>query len=428
MTPNDAAKENRSDNANVVFALIAAAVLSGILVHFYPVLPVRFVKLVLYLPLLLGYSGIAAYTAFFTGKGSERRLLLFWLLAGVYLFAVGLLRWQLVTDQSAQSVFINQDVRYFMYAGCGIILSNKCFRPQVLRLLTFIGVLSALFGVIALWNMNLELALLQDRLQLWSLPYYFWWLSGSCFAMNYAWMRMSGRNRLAGLGAFLAYAVCGALFLKKAVIVNAVLLLFLCELLASSRRRSMTRRLVSGALLLGLAAAFIWLLAESVPLLSGLIQSYSARMAQVTSSYDRYLELQNYLRQAGMTELLFGKGFGCYALLPGLYTQGYYLANALHIGYMDIYYVGGIPYSLLWLGILIGILKRLRLRSTMDAFEAACLATSVLLLFSLLFELSRGIVITPVFHFLALGTVLGRKTSESRNETRENLLQRETLL
>jgi hypothetical protein len=428
MIPNDAVNAKRRDHANVVFALIAAAVVSGILVHFYPVLPERYVKPVLYLPLLLGYSGIAAYAAFFTGKGSERRLLTVWLLAGVYLFAVGLLRWQLVTDQSAQSLLINQDLRYFMYAGCGIILSNKSFRPQVLRLIAGIGVLSVVFGILALWNMNLDLALLQDRLQLWSLPYYFWWLSGSCFAINYAYMRTSGRNRLAGLGAFLVYAVCGALFLKKAVIVNAILLLFLCELMTAGRRHGWARRLLSGSLLLAFIAALIWLLAEAVPLIAGLIQTYAERLERATSSYDRYLELQNYLRQAGITERLFGQGFGSYALLPGLYTQGYYLANALHIGYMDIYYVGGIPYSLLWLGMFVGILRRLRLRSTLDAFEAACLVTSVLLLFSLLFELSRGIVITPVFHFLALGTVLGRKTSESGYERHENLLQRETLL
>lgn len=415
----------RDDHAGLVFALIALSVLLGILVNFYTELPPVLVRLVLYLPLLFGYAGIAAYIALFRGKSRERYLLRIWVLAGAYLVAVGLLRFQLFTDPNFQSSFLNQDLRYFMYAGCGVILSNPRFRGYMVRLLAFIGALSVVFGLLALRMMNLDLIYLQARLQVWSLPYYFWWLSGNCYAFNYAWMRMSGRNKAVGMGAFLAYTVCGALFLKKVVIANALMMILVCEWLAPKRRgtRGLVRGAVSGIVLLGFLSLLIFLLSQTVGLIAELVDFFRVRIEQAADSYDRFVELKFYFAQADVSEVLFGKGFGNYAYLPAQYRSGTYLANALHIGFADVLYVGGIPYCILWLGILFGVIRRIPARRSMDSFETTCLAVSLLTFCSMLYELSRGILIGPVFYFTAISTVLclppsGRRTEESH----ENLL------
>jgi hypothetical protein len=120
-------------------------------------------------------------------------------------------------------------------------------------------------------------------------------------------------------------------------------------------------------------------------------------------------------------------GYGNYAYLSSIYGTGIYQAMTMHIGYLDILYVGGIPYCLLWLAIIFGVIRRIRLQKNMDAYETACLVASVLILFSLLFELARGMLVGSFFQYTALSTVLCLRPSEKRNgETHENLLQRET--
>ena len=417
-----------NNHAGLVFSLIAISVLLGIAVHFYMELQ-QFLLPLMALPLVFGYAGIAAYAMFFTDKRRERRLMVIWFFAGVYLIAAGLLRWNMFSDARYMSVFINQDLRYFMYAGCGIILSNPVFRARLLRLLRFAGVLSVIFGVLSLTDMNLDMAMLRNRLQVWSLPYYFWWLSVSCYALCYAVARMTGKNKLSGLGALLAYSVCGVLFLKKAVIVNTVLLLVICELLfsGSSGRRGALKRIAAAAACVALIAVVIWLLTESVPLISNLVRSFQTRLALAETANDRFYEVTLYFSRADWSDIVFGKGYGNYVTLPTMYGTGEYLVNALHIGYMDILYVGGIPYCILWLGIVAGVLRHIREVGLLEPYERACLAASALLLCSLMFELSRGMLVGAFFQYTALGTVLCLRPSRERNgDANEDLLQRET--
>ncbi len=362
---------------------------TGIALHFAGILP-ESIKYVLYgISLVFGFLAIlVGYSICFNKK--VKMYLGLWILFIIYLSIVGAFKSDFYSQGTSINIFLSQDLRFVMYVGVGILFADGVFFDNYIEIMKKIAFVSIIMGFFALANYNFSYAVASEgqRLGLWSLPYYLWWASGSVFAFMYPYSHITGKNKVLGYGSFMAYATLGLLFIKRASMVNSILIIIVSELFCNTRGNkknqfAIFKIIISLLIILGIAYAIPY----SRALLSAMIDRFGSQGGAL--EYDRAREAQAVFAVLNSSDVFFGQGIGHY-------VQGERLINALHTGLYNLVYKGGVLFVLMFVYFVIKTIKNVITNRSLSATESICLCTSVSYLCSMFYEASWSYTIYMV--------------------------------
>jgi len=334
------------DRLDIIRINISISVLAGLVCNFAGVLPDS-IKYPFYaISILFGYATIF-FSLMYNAVNSKTKLYLAsWMFVVMYMIIVGVVR--ISNDKSSFDLgnFLAQDIRYVMYFGIGIILSDKRYFSFFNSLVICLGFLSIIFGIIAIANYRFDYSaiLLGSREGIWTISYILWWLSGDVFQYLYPYARIVQKQKVIGYGSLFTYFFFGLLFLKRSSLINSIFIVVITEVVRgktgyAEKENPENRR--EGFGFFGLICILlIALILIKIPYTSVLIQQLILRFSSQGGfmEYDRAMEARGYFDSVGLMRTIVGEGIGSY------YTT-YRKINALHTGMYNTYYKGGIIYS-----------------------------------------------------------------------------------
>lgn len=391
---------------DMIKLLFFVAIVSGIIFHFNSLMPSAFAKLTMYISIISGYGGILLFILFYKGDKRNNSLFYPWICIVIYMAVVGYINSNGFAGATSKYWLFTQDIRYVMYFLMAIICTYRKFSEYMEFILKFICLMAVILGIVGLLNYNFNDTLIAQRNGIWSLPYYCWWLSTTCFAYGFAHAYITGKDKIIGYGSFFVYIVLGLLFLKRSVLVNGIVIILISSALKNKVNYGNNidhilknvRNIILGLFILICVYKIMMLNPYFNQVLQQLLLRFGSE--QNYENLDRTIESTLYFQSASMTEIIMGQGLGSYVVLEVPMTI---VVNALHIGLANIVYKGGIFYSLFYLCIFIGVIKKVFNDKNMSEKSLVCLCVSLSLFISLLYEMSWTftILIFPFGYCLA---------------------------
>jgi len=297
------------------------------------------------------------------------------------------------------SWLISQDIRYLMYFTLGIILSRKNFISFYHRTMQYLGILAIIFGFVAIFLYPFQFSSLElgARLGIWDVPYYLWWLSASVFAYNYSYSRMTNKSRVIGYGCFLVYLIFGLLFLKRSSLINCLFLLVFPFIMKRNLQKISLKKVLLFSLLI-MFCVLLFILFKDIILESNIFKYISVAVDQLInrfeidsfSTYDRARETSNFFEKSSMLDIILGYGIGNYLVYDG------FLYNALHTGWSNLFYKGGIFYFGFWVYLFINFIILFYKKRKLSDYMLACLMVGFSASLSMLYEFSWTYTILPI--------------------------------
>lgn len=375
------------------FGLITLSLVLSLLYQtFHMAVVLRYMILVDAFIVLIGTLGCALFLSSHSLKGYSKWFL--WLI--LYFIIVGLLYGDNIMRGMNLNIVLSQDLRYvLLFLVGGIFAYNSDTMTLFHRLMKWLAIISILFGILGLFSFSFVETVIADREGTWTMSYYYWWASCACFSYWGYYSLFTKKNRILGIGVLLVYLVLGALFVKRASLVNGVVLIVVYVFL---NRKNIASSFLRVALV---SVAFVVLIYAIAPnLINSLTETYTSRFeeAQDIESFNRNQEAMAYLEQASIMQLVLGNGIGHYPeIVNNRYTyQRESQVNALHSGWANIIYKGGFIYALFYIALLISVLGKCFNSKELNPYQLVCLGVSVSSFVSLLYEGSWTYAITPV--------------------------------
>ena len=405
---------------SVYFSVIA--IYSGLITNFAGLMsdPLKYIFYTV--SLVFGYSAI--YIALLCGVNkSIKKYLTGWSLIIIYLLIVGAIRSDFFTNGFNIGTFLAQDLRFLMYVGIGILMADSPRIRYFQKTIHTIAYLSVIFGIIALANFNFDYAMASEgaRLGIWSLPYYLWWASGSVYAYMYPYCRLSGKDKVVGIGSFITYLVLGLIFIKRAVVVNSVITIALTEIFIGYEKKQKHRGRLSATIKIILTIAVLLGIGMAIPYTRVLLISMAKRFFSQGNlfEYDRAQEAADYFRGASISELIFGQGIGHYVVT---YSE----LNGLHIGVYNLVYKGGIFLLFVYIYIFLRIIRLFLQRKEMQKNQLVWLTVAVSYVVCMVYEGTWSYTIymlqyvTPIVCLLAYGRTNNDKNTQLQHVNKFN--------
>ena len=329
-----------------------------------------------------------------------------WLI--LYFVLAGMMYGNSIMSGSNLSIVLEQDLRYVMLVLMGAIFASSSQMMSAFHwLMKWLAVISILFGVLGIVNFDFVASIIAERKGTWTMSYYYWWASTTCFSYWGYYFLFMKRQKILGCGVFLTYLALGALFVKRAVLVDGLVVLFCYFLFNKGNKIGTAFKVVIVAVF---ALSMVYFM--SPRLFNTITDSYSTRIeaAQDAENLDRNEEASAYLENATTFQLILGNGIGHYPRIVG-YREYDYQINAIHIGWANIIYKGGILYSLFYILIILQVIKK-AFSSKLNSYEKVCLGVSISMLISLLYEGSWTYTMDPVCKFAPLFYLLSNNQDE----------------
>lgn len=371
---------------NMMHGLFITAVLLGVLIHFSAKLPATVATIATIASIASGFMGLVIYM--FSKSDYTKMFFYLWIALVIYMLFIGLINSQFYKYQSNISVLLNQDIRYVMYFAIGIAYADKLYIEKYNKLMIFLGFVSILFALLALLNLNLAVDQISERQGIWTIQYYYWWLSCSIFAYLYPYTQIMGKYKFLGYGVLLAYGGLGLIFLKRSALINVIFIILITIFLKPNKKikNSLLMFLSKIALIVMLIMLVFFLfevLADKETFVSRLFNALFNRFSNTNyfENFNRTTEAKEYLRLASPLYKIFGQGMGKYA-----YTNMF--LNSLHTGFFNLIYKGGIFYLAFYLIIIFKTLKAFINRSKLTKQGLVCLCTVLSSILSLAYEFS----------------------------------------
>ena len=380
-----------SKKESIAFSSIAFFVLISLICQTYnntfaPVI----VKVMAGVSIMFGLFGVLYY--FFTSKPlSPTKSVLLMML---YLLLVGIINGVIMTWG-----VLDSDIRSVLFIICAAILGSS---PNGMRyfhnLMKILGVLSIIWGVLGVLSFFGGGYSIETREGTWTLSYFYWWASCATFCYWGYYSLLEGKDRLIGYGVLLAYFVLGMLFLKRAALINVVVLMFVYVIINKKHRLSNTLILISSliVIILVLQHYFPNMYYSIEAALTNRFQSI-----QDTGDVDRTREASMYLKRASYLQILFGNGVGHH--VPAPLWEGDTILS-LHIGWYNFIFKGGVPYFFFLLILFVKIIFNYINKKYCTKQMLVCFGVSVSFLISLFYEGGWGntiitfCVYTPIFY------------------------------
>lgn len=352
----------------LIYGCSFIAYVAGLATHFAALMPESIKYLLYAASLACGFFSILLGYAVCSNRNVKQYLGL-WILFIFYLLIVGLIQSGVYSEGTSVNIFLSQDLRFVMYIGLGILLAD--YFDDYVKMMSIFAFAGIVMGVIALANYNFSYAgaVEGDRMGLWSLPYYLWWASESVYAFMYPYSRITNRYKIFGYGSLICYAVLGLLFIKRASLVNVFVVLIFSEILANpSQKGNAIKFIFKISLVIG-SVAFV---AYSIPYSKALVQAMLERFGSQGNimEYDRAREAAAVFAQMSFPDKVFGLGIG-------YYIKTSRTINALHTGFYNLIYKGGILLLLMYIYELFQTVKNFIRMRKLSEIERVCLCTSI---------------------------------------------------
>lgn len=391
------------DTPKVINAFFSISIILGVILHFNDIIATNISRMAIIGSLFFGYAGVFLFIIKSSKKLYENRIFYIWLILCAYMMSIGIVfsggLWR-------SSVSINwlliQDLRYVMYTAIGFVFANKSLINKYHQVMKFLGVAAIIFGVLALLNYDFSESAynINIRQGIWTISYYYWWLSAAIFAYLFSYSRITGKDKFIGYGTFITYVVLGILFLKRSVVINGVFLIIITDYLKPNRNKS-NNKYLKLALKMGKIIMVIILVSvfwgDRIHLL--LNDTYLGNVVEAIFSrfeidsfrtYDRSREADLYFVYVSWFYWIFGQGIGNYVSVGG------YFLNALHTGFYNIIYKGGVFYFLFWIYLIKNFVKALFVKNRLSEYTLVCLCVALSATLSLLYEFSFTYTILPI--------------------------------
>lgn len=226
------------------------------------------------------------------------------------------------------------DYRYLGFFSVSFLfISDKSVHYRNLLFRNF-GYLALLSGVTAIVIMDKSFSAISSREAGFSLPYYLWWIVMWVYPYLFLRYLLKGDLKL-GLWLFILHVLLSLLFLKRAGLVDAGLLVsfyFIFSGTASKKLKGIFITIIS--LIIGLT------------IFSGITDLIANRFegdAENLEEWDRNLEIIEFYKTTTESDRLFGFGANNYLKMTYI-GQKDKSVNALHIGFYNLLYKGGYLY------------------------------------------------------------------------------------
>lgn len=378
--------DNRLSGVNKkIIQLFFLSVILGIVINFMGLIENPIItKSLIISSLFVGCGGIFIYLY----HNRLTRLLFVWLLLVLYILIVGLLCGN-ITDTGNLLIYLNQDLRYLMYFTMGIIFASPAYLGSYHQLMRMLGIISIIFAVVALFTFDPEELMIETRGNTWTLSYYLWWASASCFAYWSAFTIISGKEKILGYGVLLSYFLLGLMFLKRSALINVVFIIFIAIFFRKNSILKTTFKFIGLCSIL-LIILYLFGKLSNLYSLSDLSDLLFNRFSMVKglSSIDRIEEWNAYREGATWSQLIFGNGAGNYPTIktPYLFNISSWKLNAMHLGLADILFKGGVFYLIFYVFLYINVFKRILLSKSFPQYIKICICVALANFLSLFYE------------------------------------------
>lgn len=292
-------------------------------------------------------------------------------------------------------IVLGQDLRYVLlfYIG-GIFAYNAETMSYFHWLMKWLGVISIVFGILALSFFDMTSVVIAERLGTWTMSYYYWWASCACFSYWGYYSLFTKKHRILGIAVLVTYLLLGALFVKRASLVNGLVIMIVYLVFDKGAKiRSSVRVIII------LAGSVVLLYAIAPRVFNTITESYSTRIGQAQEDLDkldRNRETNAYFENASTGQIVFGNGIGHYIDYYRAFNKEDFVLNSLHIGWSNIIYKGGVLYAIYYIFILFAILRKCIDAKKLNPYQLVCLGVSVSSFISLLYEGSWTYTLAPV--------------------------------
>lgn len=226
------------------------------------------------------------------------------------------------------------DYRYLSFFSLSFLfISDKSayYRTLLFKNIGYIGLAA---GFIAVLLVDKSISSISSRENGYTLPYYLWWIVMWVYPYLFLRYLIIGKSWL-WLVLFCLHLLLSLLFLKRAGVVDAGLIIVFFVIFSRSYTKKLKSFIVASILLL---VGFV-IFGDYTDILSNRFQNDSDNIEE----WDRNLEILEFYKAS--TELDRGIGYGA-----NNYLKMYYIGdrdrpvNALHIGFYNIMYKGGYLY------------------------------------------------------------------------------------
>jgi len=384
-----------SNNIKVLFTI---SIIVGVVVNFSNLLPQKLNNFLFIFSLFAGVFGIFLFLI------NERNifkkdltLFMIWLLLCVYMMLMGLLNFSISNRSFVLGTLISMDCRYVVYWGIGFLLAEPNYIDYYKKLMYFLGYLGTILGIIALIIYPYNIGSIQNRLGVWSMSYYLWWLPSSVFAYNFAYTRMTGKNKFVGYGSYYTFLILGLLFLKRVALVNCIFLFILSIFLSPVKTKISLRKIVYVLVIIIVIVLTLLLFLDNIKQTdvykygSTIIDNLFARFEDDSfTDYDRANEATLVLNNSSKIEKIFGYGLGSYAVIDG------HLYPTLHTGIFNYLYKGGIFYLGFWIFLFIKFILLFLRKNKLSNYSLVCLMVAFSAILSSFYEFGFTHTIIPI--------------------------------
>lgn len=308
----------------------------------------------------------------------------------IYFLIVGILHFGGI-DLNIFSWAITQDLRYcilFLAGGCfAISYKSMSYFHYIMKILALLSIFA---GIYSFLHLDLSIASIETRTNTWSLSYLLWWVPGSCFLYWGYYVLIMKKDKILGYSALLFYTMLGVLFLKRGTVVDVAVIFAVAFFLSKGNKDFHLMKIIVGlVVVLGIMYIFIPGIFNSV------WNMVFARFDDISDveEMDRAIEFTAFFEQAPLFSLIFGNGIGHYFSITGTGIIDR-MVNALHSGWANIIYKGGIVYLIFYIYLYKSIFKNTIGRPLSD-YEKVCLGVAISHLISLIYGGSWTYTITP---------------------------------
>ena len=309
----------------------------------------------------------------------------------VYLFILGCL-YGSIFDKESLTLALIQDFRYVMYlmSGCVFAYSYN-YMESFHNIMKVVSVFAIISGLYALLHFDYSYTSLVKRESTWSLSYLLWWSAGSCWVYWALYALFVRRDLVFAIGPAIVYIILGSLFLKREVFAY-IFLIFIVYLFFERKHKGLVLKT-----LLVVAGIIVLIYSIAPELFGDIFDMLMNRFTEVEDldDFDRNIETSKYFEEASIFQIVFGNGMGHFHIFKDSFwaeTRG--PLNALHLGYTNVLYKGGIILVVFYLYLFSKIIKRMRCNS-LSPYLKVCLGASFVYFASLFFAGSWTYTIEP---------------------------------
>lgn len=335
-----------------------------------------------YLFIILLSFGLAGFAALLfiiktSTRLSENRAFYIWLLLALYMVLIGALRTDIFSLKTANTnYFVFQDLAYIVLFITGAMFANRRGVRYYHKMMVVLGVASVICAVFAIVSYNFDITRIATRGDnMWTMAYFLWWPAQAFSTYLFSYSRVTGKYRIIAYTSFGLNMLLALLFQKRGPLLECVFIYFLLALIKPVRFKTrfarISTRILTVVLTLAVAAVALNIVGK-VPYLDKVYDSVMGRFEEIDTSEDsRVEESRVYYLEAEPDEIILGQGAGCY------FTTSLRFLNALHIGFSNAVYKGGIFYALFDLWIIIAAIRMLVRYRRLSPFALTCLVTTL---------------------------------------------------